>query len=124
MPIHFRDFEIRNTGVVCQFLFEWRLAGNKAADIFQSCPRPRFGNWERRLEDLAFRARRPGGRPSLRTGRVIGSRSEPVKETTRALSRALDHATVDSGPLTNQRRNRGRRSGFRSVREVLAICCP
>ena len=102
-----------------------RSPARNIADVFQTTPRPRFGNRERRIESRAFHARRDGdGRPSLRTGRVIGSRSEPVKETTRALSRALDHATVDSGPLTNRRRNRGRRSGFRSVREVLAICCP
>ncbi len=42
-------------------------------DIPQPAPHPRFRNRERRIESRAFRARRPGGCPSLRTGRVIGS---------------------------------------------------
>ena len=50
-----------------------RSPARNIADVFQTTPRPRFRNRKRRLEDRAFRARRPGGCPSLRTGRVIRS---------------------------------------------------
>ena len=52
-------------------------------DVIQRRPRPRFRNRERRIESRAFRARRPDGCPSLRTGRVVGRRTTTPTATGR-----------------------------------------